>query len=186
MTEKEKTNYFIELYIVALRAYCNNWFLKEPNPNSERYKQLDMARKIVDELRGEYADYINLQFQIFRKLKIAPKPHHLISIGAVRRYKSHQKKYNIYDMEDYTTNGDFLTIKKTRKIYSISQILLPTNQDTLALHAYNLSKMETWEDLSKDEKNRDAIIYLIIKLKYKEAIIPESIKEIAKKLDLNY
>jgi hypothetical protein len=185
ITGEEKTQWFIDLYIAALRAYWGNPFLKEPNPTSERYAQLDKARQIVDMLEGDYSEYIHLQFQAFKQLKIAPKPYHLISDNAVKRYQAYQKRTNRYYTEDYSVNGDFLTVSKTRKIYPLSQILLPTSQDSTALYAYSLSKMENDTSVSEDtqKRNRESVLYLIAKLKYKKVQVPKSIIELAKKLE---
>jgi len=180
MTDEEKTQFFIDLYMTALRAFYNNEFLKEPNPTSERYKQLDKARQIVDANGGEYSEFINLQFQAFRKMKIAPKPHHLISEGAIKRYQSYQMKHNSYNTKEYTTHGDYLTVKKSRITYPISQILLPVSQDTTALHAYNIPTSDAGIFVDGTEEDRDALYYLEAKLKYKGVEIPESIKKLLK------
>jgi hypothetical protein len=170
-TEKERTQYFIQLYIFQLRIFYKNNFLREPNPISERYTQLDKARQIVDDLGGEYSDYITFQFKAFRNIRIAPQPYHLISAGAVKRYAAHQRLANIYNTEEYSVRGDYFIVSKTRKGYPLSQILLPVSQDTIALRAYDLLALSSREDL-------DSFYYLEAKLKYKGAIIPDKLKEI--------
>ena len=182
MNEKEKTQYFIELYMAALRGYYQNPFLKEPNLASERYIQLDKARQIVEMLEGEASEYIHVQFQAFKQIKTAPKPHHLISDKAIKRYQAYQKQSNKYHRKEYNTNGDFLTVSLTRKIYPISQVLLPTSQDPTALYAYSLSKMEKKQTKSKRAEGIEAVAYLVAKLVYKKVQIPESINELAKEL----
>lgn len=185
MLTSERTKYFIELYMAALRGYCNNEFLKSPKPGSLRYTQLDKAREIVDEINGEYSSYITVQFQAVRNLHIAPKPAHLISIGAVKRYLAYQARYNKYNKEDYCTNGDTLIVNKTRRSYPISQVILPISQDSMASRAYHISKMEIGKTVSKEERDNylESLYYLVSKLKYKKTIIPESVVELIQRLE---
>lgn len=178
MTEEEKTQYFIDLYMAALRGFYHNDFLKDPNPISDRYKQLEQARRIVDDLGGEYAEYINVQFAAFRRFRTAPKPPHLILEGAIKRYKAYQRKNNIFYTKEYRTYGDYLEVSKTRKVYPLSQVLLPVSQDTTALMAYSLVKDKIKEGVRITEGNGESIYYLEAKLKYKGVEVPDAIKEI--------
>jgi hypothetical protein len=178
LSEGEKTQYFIDLYMAAFRGFYNMEFMSPPNTNSDRYKQLDEARKLVDKIHGEYEDFILFQFQVFKKMKLAPKPHHLVSQNSIKRYELHQKKCNIYNTEVYSAHGDTFIVKKSWRTYPFSKVLLPTSQDMDAMHAYSLSESKTWSVLQATADDTDALYYLEAKLAYRGAAIPKSIKKL--------
>jgi hypothetical protein len=185
MNNEEKTRYFIDLYMIALRAFYNNDFLRPPTPTSERFSQLDRARIIVDEVGGEYGEYIRLQFETYKKFRTAPTPAHMISLNAIKRYRAWQKKYNKFNTKEYTTNGDSFVVSKTRKTYPMAQVLLPVSQDTDALTAFSILEVEDYEGLPEATRDKyaEALYYLEAKLRYKGAIVPQSIKDVMEKID---
>ena len=175
--------YFIDLYMMALRGFYKNNFLKYPKVGSDRYNNLVKARKIVDDMNGEYSDFIQFQFMVYSKFRIVPKPESLITEKSIRRYIAHQKLKNIYNTKEYFLKGDNFIVKKTNILYPFSQILSSTSQDSLASYAYSVSKMETDKEISEAQKDRIrvSLSYLEAKLKYHRAVIPESIQELINK-----
>lgn len=178
MNDEEKTKYFIDLYMTALRGFYNNEFLKEPAKGSSRYLQLDHARGLVDAVHGEYVDFLNFQFQFYRTFKTAPTPAHLISNESIMRYRIHQKKVNIFNEETYYVKGDTFTVKKTRKMYPVSQVLLPSSQDPISVLAYDAIANQDGGRLDRDKKEqiKDSLYYLEAKLNYKDTPIPDSVR----------
>ncbi len=171
MTNEQKTRIFITLYLASLRAVCKNQFLKPPPIGSKKYEQLDKARQIADDLGGDYADYIHVQFQAFRYLKNIkfPKPEHLVSEGAINRYKVYQMKKNKYRKENYTIDGDKFIVTATGKNYPFYVVESNSSNDMNAIFAILISKMESYNKMGKDYKKKalEAIEYLIAKLEFK-------------------
>ncbi len=181
--ELDTNEYFVDLYTSALQGFYNNPYLKPPKIGSERYNNLIKAREIVDQIEGEYSDFILYQFNVFKQFRTAPKPENLITEKAIRRYVGHQKLKNLYNTKEYFLNGDSFTVKKTRITYSFSQVLASASQDSVANYAYSIPKMETHEGVSDTQKDRIRIslAYLEAKLKYHKTPIPDSIKELVDK-----
>ena len=179
LTDEQRTEYFIELYMHALRAAYKNPFLRPPNPNSERWKNLDKARWIVDQLCGEYSDYILTQFRAFKKLKFAPKPEHLVTDKAIARFKMFQKMKNRYFYPEFALEGNELIVRATSKRYSLTQVELPATQDSLSNYALSLASNETLPNLSEEGKQRaiEALEYTICKFLFKKKPLPKGIKE---------
>jgi hypothetical protein len=167
-TEENKTKWFVELYITALRKACNNIYLKPPKEKSKDWEILEGIRKEIDKIGGDYMDFINLQFSIFKRLGFPPKPKHLISQNAINRYKIHQKLKNRYHYKEYSVDGDYLLVHQTNKRYPISQVNLPSYSDPDANFAFALAD-EGIHGMSKEDKEkvREVVIYTIIKLQYK-------------------
>ena len=187
MIEKEKNNYFIDLYMSALRGFYSNQYLQSPKENSKRHSDLIKAREMVDQLEGDYVDFILFQFRVYKKFRAAPKPENLITESSIGRYITHQKLKNIYNTEVYFLNGDSFVVKKTNKTYPFTRILLPTNQDSLASFAYSVSPEKINQLLSEDTRDRirESLAYLEAKLIYKKVPIPNSILDLLKIVGLN-
>jgi hypothetical protein len=166
--EKRRTELFVQLYTDALRALTKNDFLQEPKEGSEKWLQLEAARKLVDDMGGEYGDYIMCQFEACQHVKVVCKPHHLCSTKAVERYLRFQKKKNKYHKQSYSVDGDYLIVQATNRTYPLSQVDLGVKDDPDANHAQYIVS----NDLKIDEKDRpkaiEEIEYLICKLRYKE------------------
>ncbi len=163
--------------------FYNNEYLRPPKVGSERYNNLIKAREIVDQIEGEYSDYILFQFKVYKSFKTAPKPENLITEKAVRRYAGHQRLKNLYNTKEYFLNGDIFTVRRTRKTYPFEQVMLSTSQDAVANYAYLVLEMKIDESLSEEKLNRikDALAYLEAKLIYKRSPIPDSIKKLIEK-----
>lgn len=184
LTDEQRTEYFIELYMHALRAVYKNPFLKCPRFKSERWKNLDKARWIVDQLCGEYSDYILTQFRAFKKLKFAPKPEHLITNAAIARFKIFQKMKNRYFYPEFALQGNELIVKANNQRYSLTQVELPATQDSLSNYAMSLASNETLPNFSEEGKQRaiEALEYTICKFLFKKKPLPKGIKEKLEKL----
>lgn len=172
MNDVTKTKVFITMYMSALKAICKNSYLKSPVVGGKKYEQLDKARQIVDGLGGDYSDYIHVQFQAFRNMKgiFAPKPEHLISKGAIERYKVFQMKKNKYVREDYTIDGDKFIVAATGKSYPFWKVEVDSSEDIASINALLISKSLSYKsmiDKGALEKALEDIEYLLAKLKYK-------------------
>ena len=174
-TEEWKTQFFIDLYMYALRIAANNIFLKAPKEGSKRWIALNTARQLVDEMGGDYDDFIRLQFTIFKRLGFPPKPEQLITQNAINRYKIHQKLKNRVHYKEYSVDGDYFIVHKTNRRYPLSQVNLPSTSDPDANFAFALSEGEGIRHLSEKEQSeaKASVIYAVQKLCYKGRHIPE-------------
>ena len=180
LSEQRKTELFVDLYITALRAAYKNQWLQPPKGDSEKWKQLEAARKIVDEMDGSYGDFIRCQFAAMRKFKLVPAPHHLSSRNAVQRYMVHQKMKNLHHYSTYSVEGDDLIVHATMKHYPLEQADLPTKEDPEANYAHHISNTDCASgDTTKDI---ESIEYAIAKLKYKDRIPTEALLRKLKQL----
>ena len=166
MDESRKTQLFVELYTIALRTAYNNPWLQAPRVGSEKWKQLEAARKIVEEMKGEYGDYIRVQFAALKRVGAVPSPSHMVSTKAVDRYMIHQKMKNKYHHREYSIDGNEFVVHSTQKRYPVSQADASIYDDSEANYAHYISKEE---NLPKDiQKAWEAVEYAIAKLRYKD------------------
>lgn len=182
LSEDKKTEIFVDLYIAALRDLCNNKFIQPPKHGSERWQQLEAARKLVDEMQGEYGDFIRCQFNALSRIKVVPQPYHLSSTRAVERYLIYQKMKNKYYKQGYCIEGDKMIVYTTRREYPISQVNLPSVDDPDATYAFYIANNDT---KLKDEDKQHAIEtleYTIAKLRYKNKVPTEPLLRKLKEL----
>ena len=169
------------MYMSALKAVCKNPFLKSPAVGSKKYEQLDQARQVVDDLGGDYSDYIHVQFQAFRGMKgiSAPKPEHLISKGAIERYKVFQMRKNRYTKEAYSIDGDVFIVTATGKRYPFWRVELSSNEDMDSIRVLLLVQSSSYKKMNREEliKALEDIEYFLAKLKYKGKMPTNSLIE---------
>lgn len=173
MSEARKTDLFIEMYMAALRSATKNPYLQEPKMGSEKYNQLDAARKVVDEMEGDWGDFIRCQFAAMRRLKLIPSSHHMCSPKAIQRYIVHQKMKNRYHRKEYSLEGNYFTVHATGKQYEIKQVDLPTQEDPMANYAHHLANSD--EMPPNGEYALECLEYAIAKLRYKDKIPTEAL-----------
>jgi hypothetical protein len=185
LRKMDMTAYFIEFYMAALRAARGNKFLRSPKPDGERWKDLDKARQIVDDLEGDYSDYINVQFSAFRKLGFPPQPHQLLTDKAIMRYKTFQRMKNKFRTPDYKVDGNIFIVNETGKEYNISQANLGSSNDPIALYTFSLSSDPTQLDDLNVKGLKEAfegVAYTICKLKYKSKMVGDRLLRLYKDL----
>jgi len=180
MDNLRRTRIFVELYTTALKASTKNQWLSMPKEGGEKWKMLEAARATVDELGGDYADFIRVQFAALQKFGQVPSPSHLCSKNAIQRYTVFQKMKNKYHHKTYSVEGDEFVVHSTGKRYPISQADLPIQKDPTANYAQYLA---TTGELPVDRP--EAILsveYAIAKLKYKDKVPTDSMVRILRRL----
>ena len=171
------TRQFIELYMSALRNVVHKP-IPTPKIGSKRYLALERAREVVDSLRGDYADYIRVQFEAYRYMSASayPKPEHLYSVKAIQRYEGWRRLKNKYLEAGYTVDGDYLIVNSTYKTYPLLQVISDTSSDSVASFAQVACKQvleKTPEELLRlppesIKEMYEAVEYLFAKLAYKQ------------------
>jgi len=165
-----QTRIFVFLYMAALRSLIKKP-IKDPELDSPRWQELDKARRLVDEIGGDYADYIRVQFEAFRYARLGayPKPEHLSSAKAIERYKGWQRRSNKYNGRTYTMDGDNFIVNSTGKSYPISILSLSSAEDSVASYAINATHRLNWIGIEEPiiEEEYNAVEYLCAKLEYK-------------------
>ena len=181
MDETRRTQLFVELYTIALRVACNNQWLKEPKQGSEKWKQLDAARKIVEEMNGEVGDYIRVQFSALKRVGAVPSPSHMVSKRAVDRYMIHQKMKNKYHYATYSVEGEEFVVHSTQRRYPMSQADAPLQQDSDANYAHYLAKEDKIPERTKEAL--EAVEYAIAKLRYKDKTPTDALLRLQRRLN---
>jgi hypothetical protein len=170
MNEAGRTKAFVDLYTTALKAATKNPWLQSPKEGSEKWQQLDAARELVDEMKGDYGDFIRVQFAALKTFRTVPSPKHLISEKAAQRYTIHQKLKNRYNFPSYHIDGKELVVVNTGRRYPLVQVDAPTRDDPEANYAHYIARTNESGDPKKD---LEALEYALVKLRYKEKIPPE-------------
>jgi hypothetical protein len=171
MEEKRRTELFVQLYTEALRVLVKNEYIQEPKEGSEKWLQLEAARKLVDDMKGDYGDYVRVQFQACQHVHVVCKPHHLCSTKAVERYLRFQRMKNRYNAPTYSVDGEYLIVNATNKRYPLSQVDLGTKDDPEANFAsWCVSNDAAPTDIGKEI---ECLEYLLVKLQYKEKVPTE-------------
>ncbi len=178
----QKTDYFIELYTTAKRVFYNIPFIKAPEFGSKDYLTLDEVRKKIDDLSGDYADFIRCQMYAFKVIHIFPKPHHLNTEKAFARYKRHQAMKRIYRTPIYTIDGDTFTVVLTWKSYPMSQVQASISNDSTANYATYTSRMRDLDNVPLEGTLFDAVEYTLAKLDYLKKQPTESLLRLQSRL----
>jgi hypothetical protein len=165
-------NYFIELYIECKRLFYDNKYLKPPKVGSNEYNCLVKASQVVDEMHGEYSDFILTQARAFGYYHKFPEPYQLVSDQARQRYHIHQSRKNRYNYEYYSVDGDYITIKPTGKTYSVNKISKRVEDDDDASFIMNIID----RCIPHDNKYDDLIWYIVVKYMYRQKRLPQEIE----------
>lgn len=183
LSEDRRTEIFADLYTTALRAATKNPWLRPPKVGSEKWNQLEAARKMVEEMGGEYGDFIRVQFAAMQKFRTVPAPHHLCSKNAIQRYSIHQKMKNKYHHTAYSVEGDEFIVNCSGKRYPLKQVDAPVQDDPVANYAHVLAR----EGLLPENKIEGiiALEYAIAKLRYKDKVPTDSMIRMLKKCKEN-
>lgn len=135
---------------------------------------------MVDEVQGEYGDFIRTQFSVLKKIKIVPAPYNMCTPKALERYAVFQKMKNKYIKPTYYVEGDYLTVASTGKRYELKQVDSPIHQDPDASYAQYISSM----GIIPTDRTRaiEALEYAMSKLAYKDKVPTESMIRAIKRI----
>jgi hypothetical protein len=182
LTEVEKDQYFIDLWMGAIRNIYKNEYLRPPKEGSTGYKHLVKARQIADKMGGEYSDYIKCQISALSYVHVKPMPFHLATDNAKKRFKRYQVKYNKFIHPAYVADGDSFLVTATGKRYPIRQVESASSTDEIASKVLKL--LEVSEDginsLTEERRAvfRDEAYYFEAKAFYNGRIIPEGFRKL--------
>jgi len=177
---KLKTKLFIDMYMVSLKLAAKNPWLKPPKEGSPKWEKLDTARKIVEEVGGEYRDFIRVQFTSMQRIGRFPSPGHMCNKHAIDRYIIHQKMKNKYHKKTYSIDGEDFIVHATSKRYPIKQADLPIQQDPVANFAQDMARSGV---TPKDRgKALEDLEYAIAKLQYKDKVPTDSMLRMLNRL----
>ena len=184
LSEERKTELFVQLFMEALKAATKNAFLQSPKVGSEKWLELEKARKLVDQMDGDMGDFIRCQFRALQHFKTIPQPHHLSSTKAVERYLIHQKMKRSYRREKYSIEGENVTVYATGKVYPIRQLDSSNEQDPDAAWAIHVTANNPKLLPTEEDGAAEALEYLVVKYEYKGRTVPENV--IRKLKELSY
>ena len=170
-----KTDRFIGLWLAAKKLFFKNQWLQPPKPGSRDYEKLDKARKVADELGGNYPEYIQVQVDAFRYYHKFPLPSMVGTDRAIKRYKSfllrHRKSYTSL----YTLDGDTFIVANTGVSYPMAQVESTLSEDSVASYASHISNSLPEIKEGNREKVVRALEYYFAKLAYKKKIPPDTL-----------
>lgn len=180
MNDHRKTQIFIDMYVSAKKAATQNPHFKAPKEGSKEWNYLDRARQMVDQVEGEYGDFIRTQFSVLAKIKVIPAPHNMCTPKALERYAIYKKMKNKYIAPAYTIEGEYFTVVATGRRYPLSQVDLPIHQDPDASFGQYVADM----GVVPVDKDRAiiAIEYAMAKLAYKDKVPTEKLIRARKRL----
>lgn len=186
-----KDRAFTELYTKFKERLVGHQF-KLPSIGSEYHRALIDARQMVDELGGDYNEFLRNEFKIYefhsrgRKRKIYPAAKWLTLPATRTRYVALLKRRR-FDAITYKVGSGWFIVKKTNRRYPIEQARCEVRHDMTAGYVYKMGfdnkrvkvKRNLWESccylLAKQEYRGErvpSIVYNWIK-KYVKGVIDE-------------
>ncbi len=169
-----KDRAFTELYTQYKEKLVGHQF-KFPRLGSEYHRALIAARQMVDELGGDYNEFLRNEFKIYeyhsrgRKRKLYPAAKWLTLPATRERYVALLKRRR-FDGLSYKVGGGWFTVKKTRRRYPIEQARADIRHDNTANYVYKIA----FEQKSLKVKRRlwESCCYLLAKQEYRAEMIP--------------
>jgi len=175
MTDDEKDQYFIDLWMAAIRGVYKNEYLRPPKVDSTGYRHLLKARKICDDMGGDYSDYIKCHLLALQHVNVKPQPFHLATDNAKKRFHRYQIKYNKWIRPLYRCDGESFIVVETNLIYPMEEVERATSLDERAHRILQLLEVP-YEEIPDDQKEQiylDAA-YVEAKARHNGRIIPSS------------
>jgi hypothetical protein len=157
------TKRFIMLYMVAKRAWYKQKYMRAPKWGTADYTLLEYAARIVDDIDGDYADFINATIDACKMIPMFPTPQHLVSDGAIKRYA--KRKAAMSCPYVISREGKFF-VMSTGRSYVLIQAMQPVDEDGLA---YQTLVRASGQKVPKDPKERARLVedveYVLAKFK---------------------
>ena len=174
---------FMTLYINLKRAVRNNPYIRLPK---DRKVLLDNATQVLEKMKEIHADPIDfLQFmcKYYSPMRIFPSLRHLLNEKAINKYRYHQSLTNKFVYDDVSFDRDNVFIYESLETVSYkNDFITPLDQDLRLRYAIHLSKNDSQERIY-NLKERNDIIYALIKLRYLNKPIPEELLHAKEKID---
>lgn len=168
-----KDRAFVELYTQYKEKLVGHQF-KFPRLGSEYHRALIAARQMVDELDGDYNEFLRNEFKIYefhsrgRKRRLYPAAKWLTLPATRKRYEALLKRRR-FDGFSYKVGGGWFTVKKTKRRYPIEQARAEVRQDMDASYVYKVA----YEQKNPKVRRRlwESCCYLIAKQEYRSEVI---------------
>lgn len=174
-SEDEKNELFAELYTRFKETLVGHKF-RLPKKDGDYWKELVKARKMIDEMGGNYGEFLTQEFRTYefhsrgRRRRLYPAAKWL-TLPVTRARYAKFLNYRKSDGLSYSTGGGWFTVRKTGKRYPIEVARCEVRQDEVASEIYSMA-MEGAEVHAKYNLWRDCC-YLIAKMEYRgETIAP--------------
>jgi hypothetical protein len=183
MTDEEKDQYFTDLWMGAIRSIYKNEFLRPPKSGSAGNKHLLKARRICDEMGGDYSDYIKCHLLALQYVNVKPQPFHLATDNAKKRFHRYQIKYNKWIRPLFRVDGESFIVTETNKIYQTREVELASSVDPRAHHILQLLEVPYNEipESSKEEIYFEAA-YLEAKARFNGRPLPASFRDFKRRV----
>lgn len=177
----DDTELFIALYTAGKCIYYNNDWVAEPKRGSNDYEFLDKARKIVDELGGNYAEFLQCQFKAFKYYRRFPLPAMLSTGKAIKRYKAYLSRRRKETTPLYSIDGDGFVVSRTQLLYPLSQARSSLREDPVATYASYLYQNVPALPTTDRKEAVNALEYYLAKLASKGKQPPNGLIESIRK-----